>query len=96
MSQRLTYDIINDIIYELWKDGWVSLLKVDPSLNMLLDMDLSWENVQTAIGNVIAQTGGYMQLKADPTNPGQRVLYIFPIPGALPQPLNTIQGGMGQ
>ena len=96
VSQRLTYDIINDIIYEPWKDSVVNLLKVDPSLNMLLDIDLSWENVQTAIGNIIAQTGGYMQLQADPDNPAWRTLYLLPILGDLPQPVNTIQGGMGQ
>lgn len=86
VSQRLPVDILNDITIEARADGIFGACSVDPSLNIPIDIDLSWENVQTAVGNIIAQTGGYIQIQCDPKAPSWRVLYIFPIPGQLPQP----------
>jgi hypothetical protein len=85
--QRMASDILDDICVEPWHDGIVSRAIIDPSLDQMLDIDLSWENVQTAVGNIIAQIGGYMSLQIDPWNPSWRVLYIFPLPGGdLAQP----------
>ena len=89
-SQRLPNDILNDISSEAIADGIYGMVSVDSSLNQVpLDIDLSWENIKTACDNIIAQIGGYLQLQFDPEDPMWRVLYIFPIPGQLPQPAET-------
>ena len=87
MYQRMASDILADICVEPWQDYIVMSSSVDPSLDQILDIDLSWENVQTAVGNIIAQTGGYMQLQVNPSNPWIRNLKILPLPGSdLAQP----------
>jgi len=62
------------------------LAYVDPSLDMLIDIDISWENIQTAINNIISQVGGYMQVQFNPNNPAQRVLNLLPLPSGVAQP----------
>ena len=89
VTQRMTSDILWDIVYEPWQDWVVSAVNVDPALNMLLDIDLSWENVQTAVNNIIAQTGGYMQLQVDTAAPDWRVLNLIPLPGSTSQPTDV-------
>jgi hypothetical protein len=90
ISQRAPSDILNDITLEARKDGILHSCIVDASLNAkLLDVDLSWENLQTAVNNIIAQTGGYMQVKVEAANPARRDLYLLSIPGQLPQPVDT-------
>ena len=90
ISQRAPSDILNDITLEARQDYVLHSCIVDPSLDAkLLDLDLSWENLQTAVNNIIAQTGGYMQLKVEAANPARRDLYLLPIPGQLPQPVDT-------
>ena len=81
--------ILDDICVEPWHDGIVSRAIVDPSLDQMIDIDLSWENVQTAVGNIIAQIGGYMSLLVDKDNPAWRVLNILPILGAQPTDAGT-------
>ena len=89
VSQRLASDILNDVCVEAISDKIISTISVDPSLDALIDIDLSWENIQTAVGNIITQIGGYLRIQVDPTNPLFRVLGILPIPGQLPQPSST-------
>ena len=80
--QRMTSDVLRDICAAPWADhGVISNVAVDPSLEMPLDIDLSWENSWTAVTNVIAQTGGYAWVGFDQTNPAWRTLYLMPIPG---------------
>ena len=87
VSQRTPLDILNDITAEAQADKVLNGCYVDPSINsILLDIDLSWENLQTAAGNIITQTGGFMRVEIDPVNPAKRTLAIRPIPGQLPQP----------
>jgi len=89
VSQRLVSDILMDITAEIRADGLIYYCNVDPSLNMLLDIDLSWENLQTAVGNIITQVGGYMQVQMEYGNPLHRDINLMPIPGQLPQPTDT-------
>ena len=87
ISQRLVSDILSDILVTPHADGTLSSgWVVDPSLNVPLDIDLSWENLQTAVNNIIAQTGGYVRIVIDPDAPQWRALYLDPIPGQLPTP----------
>ena len=86
VTQRLVSDIIDDICVEIWQDGLIALAYVDPSLDMLIDIDISWENIQTAINNIISQVGGYMQVQFNPNNPAQRVLNLLPLPSGVAQP----------
>jgi len=86
VTQRLASDIINDICVEIWQDGLIASAYVDPSLDMLIDIDISWENIQTAINNIISQVGGYLQVQFNPNNPAQRVLNLLPLPSGVAQP----------
>jgi hypothetical protein len=86
VTQRLVSDIIDDICVEIWQDGLIASAYVDPSLDMLIDIDISWENIQTAINNIISQVGGYMQVQFNPNNPAQRVLNLLPLPSGVAQP----------
>ena len=88
VTQRMTSDIINDICTEIISDGYIGAVSIDPSLNMPLDIDLSWENIQTAVKNVINQTGGYMFVAFDEAAPVWRVLYLMPLPGDIAEPKN--------
>ena len=89
IQQRMTHDIMMDICAEPIADQVISSVYVDPSLNMPLDIDLSWENVQTAIGNIIAQVGGYMRIGFDPRLLGSRQPTLIPLPGSVVQPTDT-------
>ena len=91
VSQRLPYDIINDITAEAQADRVITGISIDPSLNaMPLDIDLSWENLQTAMGNIVAQTGGFMRIEMSPTqNIAWRILCLHPIPGQVAQPTDV-------
>jgi len=89
IQQRMTHDIMMDICAEPIADQVISSVYVDPSLDMLLDIDLSWENVQTAIGNIIAQTGGYWVIGFDTRQLGSRQPTILPLPGSVAQPTDT-------
>jgi hypothetical protein len=89
VNQRNTVDILNDITTEIRSDGYLIACLVDDSLNMPLDIDLSWENIQTAVGNLINQVGGYMYIDFYNGDPTQRVLNIVPLPGDLAQPINV-------
>jgi hypothetical protein len=82
-------DILNDITAEIRADGIIYYCNVDPSLNLLLDIDLSWENLQTAVQNILNQTGGYMKVQMEYGDPLHRDLNLLPIPGQLPQPTDT-------
>ena len=88
VTQRNTVDILNDITAGIKSDGYIGMVSVDPSLNMPLDIDLSWENIQTAVNNIISQVGGYMYIDIDRASPTWRVLYLAPLPGAVSQPIN--------
>lgn len=77
--QRNTSGILNDITAEARKDDIIGLVSVDPSLEKPLDIDLSWEDLQTAVNNIINQTGGYMRIDVDPNDPTLRVLKLLPI-----------------
>ena len=100
VSQRLPYDILSDITAEALSDNIITGIFVDPSLNqILIDIDLSWENLQTAVNNIITQTGGFMRIEMSPLqNIAWRVLCIRPIPGQLPQPkdIGTTSGVLPQ
>ena len=85
VSQRLPIDILNDITAEAQADGILHGCYVDSTLNVPIDIDLSWENLKTACDNIIAQVGGYMWVDAI-TIPPQHVLSLYPIPGQLAQP----------
>jgi len=90
VSQRLPHDIINDITAEAQADKVITSIYVDPSLNVVaLDIDLSWENLQTATGNIVAQTGGFMRVEVDVAVPAHRALCIRPIPGQVAQPTDV-------
>ena len=80
--QRMTSDILTDVCAEMLNgDELLSHVVVDPSLDIPLDIDLSWENCWTAVANVIAQTGGYAYVGFDQQDPSVRTLYLMPIPG---------------
>jgi len=90
VNQRLVSDILGDIMGGPIADGIIpSGCVVDPLLNLPLDIDLSWENLQTAVTNIINQVGGYMRVVVDPDDPWWRALYLNPIPGQLPNPMDT-------
>ena len=94
IHQRLPSGILNDITAEMQADAVLSAVVVHPSLDTVpLDVDLSWENVQTAVNNIIAQTGGYMRVLpfAGGQNPTyvKRGLYLLPLPGGVNQPTDT-------
>jgi len=93
-TQRSVNDILNDICAELAVDGYLTAVYVDVNLDQIIDIDLSWENIKTAVDNVINQVGGYMRVMLDPDDPTYRVLCVLPIPGALPQP-GTVEASSG-
>jgi hypothetical protein len=91
--QRHVSDIINDLFGEIKADGYVTSVYVEPSMNILLDIDLSWENLKTAVDNIINQVGGIMRLRVDSTDHTKRILELLPIAGGLPQPRGAGNSG---
>lgn len=89
VQQRMTKDIMKDICAAPIADQVISDVYVDPALNMPLDIDLSWENVQTAINNIITQTGGYLRVGFDPRLLGSRQPTLIPLPGSAAQPTDA-------
>ena len=82
--QRSTTDVLTDVLQTMLNASDVNMLFeviVDPSLDIPLDIDLSWENCWTAVQNVIAQTGGYAYVGVGKDDPALRTLYLMPIPG---------------
>jgi len=77
--QRHVQDILTDICYEAVADHIIHSIYVDPSLNIVIDIDLSWENLKTACDNILKQTGGYMHMWVDGNNPNFRVLGFQPL-----------------
>ena len=75
-TQKYVTTILNDICAELLADGYITEIIVDPILNKLIDIDLSWANIQSAVGNIIQQTGGYLRVLVNPNDPTQRTLYL--------------------
>jgi hypothetical protein len=75
-TQKYVSSILNAICGEIIDDGYITAILVDPALNKLIDIDLSWENLQSALGNIIQQTGGYMRVLVNSNNPSSRVLYL--------------------
>ena len=82
--QRKTSDVLLDVLKTMLNEWDVNMLFeviVDPSLEIPLDIDLSWENCWTAVQNVIAQTGGYAYVGISKIDPALRTLYLMPVPG---------------
>ena len=79
--QRNASDVLNDVCAEMLYGNELSQVVVDPSIDIPIDIDLSWENCWTAVGNVIAQTGGYAWVGFDQKDPALRTLYLMPVPG---------------
>jgi len=79
--QRNASDVLNDVCAEMLYGHKLSQVVVDPSIDIPIDIDLSWENCWTAVGNVIAQTGGYAWVGFDQKDPALRTLYLMPVPG---------------
>ena len=79
--QRNASDVLNDVCAEMLYGNELSQVVVDPTIDIPIDIDLSWENCWTAVGNVIAQTGGYAWVGFDQKDPALRTLYLMPVPG---------------
>ena len=90
VTQRSPYDILYDITAEARHDAVLTGCHVESPLNNNpIDIDLSWENIQTAVGNIIAQIGGYMNVTFIPGNEAYRTLNILNLPGDISQPQNV-------
>jgi hypothetical protein len=70
--------ILGDLLYRVMANGWITGYSVDASLNIPLDITISWENVKTAIDSVVKLTGGFARIYVDSTNPLNRTLQILP------------------
>jgi len=75
-SQRMTLQVLQDISTEILNDGFITGIYVDPTLNMPLDVDLSWETIKTGIDKIIQQTGGYCRVYIPPSDPSKRILTL--------------------
>ena len=91
VTQRDPYDILYDITADARGDVVLKECHVESPLNNNpIDIDLSWENVHTAVGNIITQIGGYMCVTfSPPPDTSNRVLNILNLPGDISQPQNT-------
>ena len=91
VTQRNPYDILMDITAEPMSDAVLTGCHIDDPMNdSPIDIDLSWENVSTAVENIIAQIGGYMNVTFLPEpKQAQRTLNILNLPGDISQPQNV-------
>lgn len=78
VTQYVPSYVIEDLAEEAIAAGDITEVYVDGDLDGPIDIDISWENLKTAVDKVVEQTGGYSRIIVNEMNPAQRVLAVMP------------------